>query len=73
MAIEKKMNALDEKFKKDELKFTLIKNENLVCEDCIKKYDDTNMPCNTSKCKAYKIKPDEILNGGDCNEYEPKK
>ncbi len=66
-------NALDEKFKKDKLKFELIKNENLVCKDCRKKYDDTNMPCNTSKCKAFEMKPNEVLDGGDCSEYESKK
>lgn len=66
-------NPLDEKFKKDTLKFHLIKNENLVCRDCAKKYDDTNMPCNTSKCKAFGIKPNNVLDGGECIEYEPKK
>lgn len=63
-------NTLDEKFKKDKLQFVQIKNENLVCKDCRKKYDDTDMPCNTSKCEAYIIKPDTVLDGGDCNEYE---
>ena len=66
-------NTLDEKFKKDKLKFELIKNENLVCKDCRKKYDDTNMPCNTSKCEAYEIKPNKVLNGGNCDEYKSQK
>lgn len=65
-------NSIDEKFKKDKLKVTQIKNENLVCEDCRKKYDDTNMPCNTSKCEAFDVKPDKVLDGGDCEEYEAK-
>ena len=62
-------NTLDEKFKKDKLTFTQIKNENLVCKDCRNKYDDTDMPCNTSKCEIFEIKPDEVLDGGDCDEY----
>lgn len=70
---EKKMNALDEKFKKDKLKFELVKNENLVCKNCRKKYDDANMPCNTSKCEAFDMKPDKVLDGGDCDEFEPQK
>ena len=70
MATNKKLNTLDEKFKNDELKFTQIKNEDLVCKDCRKKYDDTNMPCNTSKCEAFNVKPNEVLDGGDCIEYE---
>lgn len=67
------LNPLDEKFKKDELKFEVIKNENLICKDCRKKYDDTELPCNTSKCEAFDMKPDEVLDGGDCTEYEKKR
>lgn len=70
MAVNKNINPLDEKFKKDKLKMEPIKNKDLICKDCIKKYDDTNMPCNTSKCEAFKIKPNEVLDGGDCIEYE---
>ena len=73
MAANKKMNALDEKFKNDELKFEQITNKDLVCKNCRKKYDDTNMPCNTSKCEAFNMKPDEVLDGGDCDEYENEK
>ena len=67
------MNSMDEKFKKDELKFTQIKNENLVCKDCLHKYNDTDMPCNTSKCELFTIKPEEVLDGGECYEYEQEK
>lgn len=66
----RKLNPLDEKFKKDILKFTPIKNANLVCKDCKKRYDDTELPCNTSKCEAFKMKPSEIFDDGDCIEYE---
>ena len=65
-----KINPLDEKFKKDELKFEPIKNKDLICNDCRHKYDDTNLPCNTSKCEVFAMKPDEVLDGGDCIEYE---
>lgn len=71
--VAKKINSLDEKFKKDKLKFEPIKNKDLVCKDCIKKYDDTELPCNTSKCEAFVIKPNEVLDGGDCDEYEQEK
>lgn len=65
-----KMNALDEKFKKDNLKFDQIKNENLVCKNCQFRFDDTDMPCNTSRCKMFEVKPDEVLDGGKCIEYK---
>ena len=66
----KKLNPLVEKFKNDELKFKQIKNEDLICKNCKKRYDDTNMPCNTSKCEAFNMKPIEVFDGGDCIEYE---
>lgn len=68
--VANKMNSLDEKFKKDQLKFTPIKNKDLVCKDCMKKYDDTELPCNTSKCEVFDLKPNNVLDGGDCDEYE---
>ena len=68
--MEKKLNPLDEKFRNDRLKFEPIKNKNLVCKDCKKRYDDTELPCNTSKCEAFKLKYSEVFDGGDCIEYE---
>ena len=73
MAANKNLNSLDEKFQKDQLKVEQIKNKDLICKDCIKKYDDTELPCNTSKCEAFDVKPDEVLDGGDCIEYAEKK
>lgn len=70
MTTSKRLNSLDEKFKKDKVKFDLITNDDLVCKDCKSKYEDKDMPCNTSKCKKFEIKPDEVLDGGKCNEYE---
>jgi hypothetical protein len=37
MATNKKINPLHEKFKKDQLKFERITNDDLVCKDCKKK------------------------------------
>ena len=70
MSTNKKLNPLDEKFKNDKLKFVQIKNNDLICKNCRKKYDDTNVPCNTSKCEAFAVKPNEVLDGGDCIEFE---
>ncbi len=68
--MENTINPLDRKFRNDTLKFKPIKNKNLVCKDCKKRYDDTDLPCNTSKCEAFKMKPYEVLDGKDCIEYE---
>ena len=35
-------NPLDRKFQNDKLKFVLIRNADLVCKDCLYKYDDTD-------------------------------
>jgi hypothetical protein len=68
--MKRTLNPLDEKFRNDRLKFEPIKNINLVCRDCKKRYDDTKLPCNTSKCEAFRMKPSEVFDGGDCIEYE---
>ena len=58
---------MSNKFVDDLLKFEIIKNNDLVCKDCV---DDEKLPCNTSKCMIYEMKPDEVIDGGDCIEYE---
>lgn len=70
MTANKKLNSLDKKFKKDKLSFELVTNDDLVCKDCMNRFKDEGMPCNTSKCAKYEVKPDEVLDGGECNEYE---
>jgi hypothetical protein len=70
MVANKKLNPLDEKFKNDNMKVEPVKNKDLICSDCKKKYDDTDLPCNTSQCEAFAVKPDEVFDGGDCIEYE---
>ena len=72
MTANKRLNSLDKKFQKDDLKFDLITNDDLVCKDCKNKYEDKDMPCNTSKCTKFEIKPDEVLDGGECIEYDRK-
>ena len=48
----------------------LIRNADLVCTDCLYKYDDTNMPCNVSKCEMYEEKPSTVIDGGNCDLYD---
>ena len=64
------MNPMNGKFENDELKMVQIKNKDLVCKDCRNKFDDTNVPANTSKCEKYDLKPDEVLDGGKCIEFD---
>jgi len=65
------MNELDRKFQKDKLCFVRIRNQDLLCRDCLYRYDDTKIPGNISKCEIYEdIKPNEVLNGGQCDWYD---
>lgn len=47
-----------------------VTNKNLVCKDCLFKYDDDAKLGNTSKCAVYKTKPNLILLGGKCEFYK---
>ena len=46
-----------------------ITNDDLVCKDCTYKYDDFIKLGNTSTCEVYNVKPNKVLLGGDCDEY----
>lgn len=58
------MNKIDEKFKNDKMKLNAIKNDSLICKNCIHKLDDTKIPGNVSRCKVYGVKPNDVLCGG---------
>lgn len=61
-------NTLKERFKNENLIFKVLKNNQLTCKDCKLRYNDDALDCNTSRCEIFQIKPDEVLNGGDCDE-----
>lgn len=61
--------SIDEKFKKDKLKFEVVRNKNLICKDCKYVLDDTEKLCNTSKCKIFDLKPNSVFNDNKCEEY----
>lgn len=46
-----------------------ITNADLVCRDCIYRLDDSERLGNTSQCKRYIPKPNQVLLGRDCEEY----
>lgn len=70
MAKKKDSSSIYEKFQNDKLSFERITNDDLVCKDCRNRFNDEEMPCNTSKCAKFEVKPDEVLDGGDCTEYD---
>ena len=45
-------------------------NNDLVCSNCVQRFDDGVIFGNTSRCEAYPdCKPIEVLKGGKCDEY----
>lgn len=47
-------------------------NANMICKDCVQRYDDSDVPANASKCEAYPDgKPLAIVFGKtkECDEY----
>lgn len=60
-----KLNPLDEKFQKDKLAGVKVTNDDLICSDCVQRYQDT-----VGRCESFPNgKPDGVLLGGECNEY----
>lgn len=49
-----------------------IRNKDLVCKNCIYRYDDSIRPVFTSICEKYSSKPYKILGGGNCKYKEVK-
>lgn len=66
----KKLNSLSKKFKEDELVFERIRNKDLICIDCKYRYNDDGLFGNVSRCEIFQQKPNEVLRGGMCIEYE---
>ena len=47
-----------------------LTNQDIVCKDCRFRYDDSIKWGNTSTCKRYSIKPNPVILGKSCDEYE---
>lgn len=54
------------KWSDDKLSFNEVTNNGLVCKDCAHKCDE----CPVGKCAKYNVKPNRVLLGGKCDEYE---
>lgn len=47
-----------------------IMNVDLTCKDCVYRYDDSVKFGNTSTCEMNENKPNKVLLGDKCDEYE---
>lgn len=67
-----KMSSDDKKKIASEQKAIIaVRNKDLVCKDCLLKYDDSYICGNVSSCEAYPnhTKPQTIMDGGECDKY----
>lgn len=56
----------------ERLKMVRITNQDLVCKDCVFVLDDTQVYGNVSRCKIFKLKPNEIFSEDTCVAYRKK-
>lgn len=70
--MEKKMNneEIKKKIASEQQCMKRITNDDLVCKDCQFVYDDSVKFGNISTCDKFTVKPNQVLLGGDCDEYE---
>lgn len=68
--IKNKKEELRKRVASEQNCFRRITNKELVCKDCKYKYDDSKVLGNTSRCEVYESKPNQVLLGGNCDEYE---
>lgn len=65
---------LRDRIKSEAMAAMPIRNADLICKDCLFRYDDSEIPGNTGKCDVYPeypdYKPNEVIKGGDCEYYE---
>jgi hypothetical protein len=65
-------NSLFDRIKSEQSCMHPITVADLVCKDCVYRYDDAEIPGNVSRCDMYKdvYKPVEIIKGGPCRFYK---
>ena len=66
-----RMSEADKKkIESEQMTIVGIHNDNLVCMDCLLRYDDRRICGNVSRCEQYpEHKPQSVLDGGKCKCY----
>lgn len=66
------MNFLQDRIESESMSVRCVMNKDLVCRDCFYMLDDSKIGRFTSQCKAYLLKPTEVLLGESCKLYKKK-
>lgn len=64
-----KNEEMKKRIASEQLCMKRITNNDLVCKDCAFVLDDSIKLGNTSTCEKFTTKPNQVLVGGDCDEY----
>lgn len=64
------MKDLKKRIESEAQSVTRITNSLLICKDCKFRLDDSQILGNTSRCKQYPLKPNQVIKGGECPKYE---
>lgn len=64
-----KDNTMQDRIRSEAQAVSRITNAHLVCKNCSLRLDDSVRLGNTSICKAYPLKPNEVIKGGPCPKY----
>lgn len=62
-------NRTEYRIQEEAKSFQRITNADLKCKDCFFRLDDSVRLGNTSQCKQFMLKPNEVLKGGSCPRY----
>lgn len=62
-------NKTEDRIQEEAKSLQRITNADLKCKDCFFRLDDSVRLGNTSQCKQYPLKPNEVLKGGGCPRY----
>lgn len=63
-------NSFQDRIRSESRATVQMSNNDMVCKDCLLRYDDSSSNRNTTRCEAYQtVKPYGVLAGGECDEY----
>lgn len=61
--------AIEKRIQSEAQSLSRVTNSQLVCKDCVHVLDDSIRLGNTSTCKAFVVKPNQVLKGESCPKY----
>lgn len=70
MDVDAKKKLFAERIESESMAVGRVSNDDLVCKDCIHRFDDSKIFGNTSRCGVYPSKPNKVIVGESCEQYQ---